>query len=286
MDDAVPPSRAALRAIDNRLLARQQVAGREAMLLVDPAKRHNRPMVEIGAGHALELTDSRALLELVGDLRQRMPPRERVVLRSQTIGARGRRDRRHIQRRAMLATLVFAGLRIGELLGLLWHDVELGAGRITVRESKTSAGVRQVDVLPVLRDILVMLEPRGPNELVFPTSIGKAHGATNIRRRVLAPAVKLANKRLEEAADVPLPSPFDAPQLAAHVRVIAGRARGGSGRGDGSAGAHGSGVHAAGVPARDAPRRGCPPGVARARGRRFYRAAIGQQWGFRDPVDA
>jgi len=134
-----------------------------------------------------------ALLDAAGELDRR---------------AKGRRDRRHIQRRAMLATLVFAGLRIGELLELRWRDVDLGAGRIIVRQSKTSAGVRQVDVLPVLRDVLVMLDRRGPNELVFPTSNGKAHGATNIRRRVLAPAVNLANERLQEAGEVPLPSPL------------------------------------------------------------------------------
>jgi integrase len=47
-----------------------------------------------------------------------------------------RRDRRHIPRRAILATLVFAGLRIGELLDLRWRDVDLTAGLITVRASR------------------------------------------------------------------------------------------------------------------------------------------------------
>lgn len=37
------------------------------------------------------------------------------------------------------------------------------------------------------------------------TRAGRAHGASNIRRRVLAPAVKLANERLEQAGEVPLP---------------------------------------------------------------------------------
>jgi integrase len=119
-----------------------------------------------------------------------------------------RRDRRHIPRRAMLATLVFAGLRIGELLELRWRDVDLGAGRITVRQSKTAAGVRQVDVLPALRDELVMLSRGHADALVFATSNGRAHGATNIRRRVLAPAVTRANERLAAAGDVPLPAPL------------------------------------------------------------------------------
>lgn len=64
--------------------------------------------------------------------------------------------RRHVARRAMLATFLFAGLRIGELTGLRWRDVDLAAAnRITVRESKTDAGVRTVDLLPVLRDELL-----------------------------------------------------------------------------------------------------------------------------------
>ncbi|HEY2632137.1 MAG TPA: tyrosine-type recombinase/integrase [Solirubrobacteraceae bacterium] len=37
-------------------------------------------------------------------------------------------DRRHIERKAMMATLVFAGLRIGELCALRWRDVDLEAG--------------------------------------------------------------------------------------------------------------------------------------------------------------
>jgi integrase len=99
---------------------------------------------------------------------------------------RARKDRRHIPRRAMLATLVFAGLRIGELLELCWCDVDLAAGRLTVRQSKMDAGVRQADILPALRDELVMLDRGRVDELVFPTSNGRPHEQSNIRRRVLA----------------------------------------------------------------------------------------------------
>ncbi len=40
--------------------------------------------------------------------------------------------------------------------------------------------------------------------LVFPTANGKRHSPSNIRRRVLAPAVRFANERLEQRGEVPL----------------------------------------------------------------------------------
>ncbi len=52
-----------------------------------------------------------------------------------------------VYRRALLATLVFAGLRIGELTALRWRDVDLAGNRITVHASKTDARVRQIDLL-------------------------------------------------------------------------------------------------------------------------------------------
>jgi integrase len=77
-----------------------------------------------------------------------------------------------------------------------------------VRESKTDAGVREVDLLPALGDALREYKAslrRAPGELVFPTSNGKQFGASNIRRRVLDKAVERANERLAEVDDVPLP---------------------------------------------------------------------------------
>ena len=130
------------------------------------------------------------------------------------IDAAGELDRearadRQVPRRAILATLVFAGLRIGELCDLCWRDVDLSGGRITVRASKTDAGVRQIDLLPVLRDELLALKASavsaGAGELVFATMAGGRQNPSNIRNRVLAGAVKRANERLAEAAEVPLP---------------------------------------------------------------------------------
>jgi integrase len=56
-----------------------------------------------------------------------------------------------------------------------------------------------------LRVVLTTVPRRGPNQLVFATSTEHHHEPSNIRRRVLAPAVALANERLERDGDVPLP---------------------------------------------------------------------------------
>lgn len=112
------------------------------------------------------------------------------------------------QRRALLATLIFAGLRIGEALSLRWRDVDLARGTITVRAAKTDAGVRIVNVVPVLRDELGAYRARldtAPDALVFGTAIGTRQTATNVRRRMLAKAAALADKQLAKDDAEPLP---------------------------------------------------------------------------------
>jgi integrase len=112
------------------------------------------------------------------------------------------------KRRALLATLTFAGLRLGEALNLRWKDVDLARGTISVRDAKTDAGIRTVDVLPILRDELdayrARLDP-APDSLVFGTKTGRKENPTNVRRRMLAPAVEKANKALKAKRQEPLP---------------------------------------------------------------------------------
>jgi integrase len=117
------------------------------------------------------------------------------------------RDGRKI-RRPLLATLAYAGLRIGELLALRWRDVDLAGGHLHVRSSKTEAGVRSVDIQPELRDELdawmLGAEPE-PNELVFGTRTGNPDSRNNVRRRVLLRAVERANAKLANEHGDPLP---------------------------------------------------------------------------------
>lgn len=115
---------------------------------------------------------------------------------------RAREDRRHISRRAIIAVLVFAGLRLGELLKLRWRDVDLAGGWLHVTDeladTKTDAGRRKVKVRGALRDVLLAVKPTDadPDALVFATSEGKQHSPSNVRKRVLEPAVQRASESL------------------------------------------------------------------------------------------
>jgi integrase len=86
--------------------------------------------------------------------------------------------------------------------------VNLAEGKITVRASKTDAVVRTVYMLPVLRGELdrypASVYPT-PETLVFGTSTGGRQGATNVRRRILAPAVVRANEQLVKGEREPRP---------------------------------------------------------------------------------
>jgi integrase len=88
---------------------------------------------------------------------------EALLMAAGQLDDEARADRSHIARRAILATLVFAGLRIGELTRLRWRDVDLAGGsRITVGEAKTDAGAgRIIDLVPALRDELAAHKAAG-----------------------------------------------------------------------------------------------------------------------------
>jgi integrase len=110
--------------------------------------------------------------------------------------------------RPLFATLAGAGLRIGEALSLERRDVNLVKGTLTVRQAKTEAGVRLVDLTPALRDELAVWLDRSPfkqpGDLVFPTLEGKQDSRQNVRRRLILRAVELANPKLVALAIEPI----------------------------------------------------------------------------------
>ena len=100
---------------------------------------------------------------------------------------------------------------MGELLALEWRDINLATGTISIRASKTAAGVRAIDLHDDLRAILVdwklsTIHSAG-GDLVFPTGTGRADNRNNVRRRVLGRAVARANERIAEHGGCdPLPA--------------------------------------------------------------------------------
>lgn len=117
--------------------------------------------------------------------------------------------RRLLVRRAIIATLGRAGLRVTELCNLDWAHLDFTHNRIKVADAKTESGVREVDMSPKLveeliayREIVGKIDPDAP---AFPTRTGARRDKGNIANRVIVPAVRLANKRRDDRDLPPLP---------------------------------------------------------------------------------
>lgn len=109
----------------------------------------------------------------------------------------------------MIAMLVIAGLRIGELCGLRWRDVDLDARWLRVGEAKTDAGTRRIRLRPALEAELERVRHAragaDPDGFIFATSTGKRQSSDNPRSRVIAASVERANKNLRARDQPPLP---------------------------------------------------------------------------------
>jgi integrase len=114
--------------------------------------------------------------------------------------------------RAAFGLAGYSGLRLGEVRGLRWGDVDLDAGTITVRcsllpdwsekRTKTKAGERTVPLLPALRRLLVAWKLRAPHskpsDLVIGTADGKPVAERNVRRALDAAKATAGLDRLDE----------------------------------------------------------------------------------------
>lgn len=124
----------------------------------------------------------------------------------------------------LVATLVLAGTRDDEVGHALVRDVDLARGRFEVGRSKTAAGLRTIDLLPVLRDILAEHKAghRGElDDLLFPTARGGRRDKDNINKRVLKPVLERADCRSWPASATPRRDPT---QAQAHLRLHPHRA--------------------------------------------------------------
>lgn len=105
--------------------------------------------------------------------------------------------------RMLFGLLAGSGLRIGEALALRWRHIDLmGAGTLSIIESKTDAGVRIVDLPAALREELRRwwreTEHDRPDDYVVPSSTGRKASPSNLRRDLLRPTIAQANAELEK----------------------------------------------------------------------------------------
>jgi integrase len=109
----------------------------------------------------------------------------------------------------LLATALFTGLRLGELLGLTWADVDLADGLVKVRKQldrrgdrvrpKTERAIRGVELMPALARTLQAHKERQfavgharAEDFVFCTATGAPLHYRNVVRRGLDVAVQRA----------------------------------------------------------------------------------------------
>jgi integrase len=99
----------------------------------------------------------------------------------------------------MVQVGIYGGLRVGEILGLRWQDVDFLLGVLHVRQAayrgtlgtpKTKGSKRSVSLPPPLADALQRHHGQSGKHdgLVFPTSAGTPHSDTNLAARHLKPA--------------------------------------------------------------------------------------------------
>jgi integrase len=113
--------------------------------------------------------------------------------------------------RALIATALYTGMRMSELLGLIWDDIELGGGTVHVRAQlsrahadararrvapKTRSSLRQIPLAPqlaaILRERRSAATWRAGGDWVFGTRNGTPLSQRNVQRSALTRAARIA----------------------------------------------------------------------------------------------
>jgi hypothetical protein len=93
---------------------------------------------------------------------------------------------------------------------------DLANGRILIGRSKTQAGLREITMLPILRDILAAHKASSgtidPDDLVFPTATGRRRTSDTLRG-LLHTVFERADELLGARGHVPLPAGLSAHKL-------------------------------------------------------------------------
>jgi len=103
--------------------------------------------------------------------------------------------------RPFIITAIFTGMRLGELRGLRWTDVDLDTGLIHVRQRasqwmeigppKSKAGKRDIPLAPIVVNTLRQWRVSCPNggnlDLVFPNTVGHIDSVQGIHARFWVP---------------------------------------------------------------------------------------------------
>ena len=175
-------------------------SGRRKLAATNPVRqleKHERPKVQKRNGRTLQPREITALLDSASTDRYRV----------------------------LLATAVFTGLRLQELLGLRWMDVDFDAGELRVRKQltrkrnelvdvKSESGVREVTLRPQLAQVLRHHRAASAHSLhgdyVFATVTGGPLGYRNVERRAMDAAYAAAVKAKQIAPGRPKPVMHDA----------------------------------------------------------------------------
>jgi integrase len=111
--------------------------------------------------------------------------------------------------RAVVALLAASGARNTEVCDLRWADLDFTHGKINVSRSKTKRGVREIDMIPWLREELLSFRAAidAPDLYapVFPTRTGGPRTKDNLNRNVIRPVVRAANVGRADRGLPPLP---------------------------------------------------------------------------------
>ncbi|MBO9422357.1 site-specific integrase [Labrenzia sp. R4_2] len=107
------------------------------------------------------------------------------------------------KQRPLITTAIYTGMRMSELRGLRWEDVDFQKSIIRVRQRadrfnqigkpKSKSGRRDIPMAPSVKKVLMAWKadcPTGDLDLVFPNGVGNVESPSNISNRVLYPLLK------------------------------------------------------------------------------------------------